>query len=277
MILKIQFYNKVAIMLAFALVLLFSCKNASQQSNKESLKTDSLDRTEISQNVKEVVYPLPTPFEMTDKLNAMGVKYTSAILNPADYSGKYFNEKSKALNVGVYGADLAYAVTFDQKQDEKIYSKTLKGLVDQLGINVDYSKLLSGDSNDKLNNKDTLVKIITNMFYDTYKFIDKKNNHDLAIIMVSGAWVEVMYIATNISQDSYNNSEIVKLIAGQKDSYTKLMNILKECDKGSDIKDIETKLQVLKPVYDKVDNGLTESDYMLILKTIQSVRKSFII
>lgn len=115
------------------------------------------------------------------------------------------------------------------------------------------------------------------MFYDTYKFIDKKNNHDLAIIMVSGAWVEVMYIATNISENTYNNSDIVKMIANQKDSYTKLMNILKENDKGSDIKDIETKLQVLKPVYDKVDNGLTESDYLLILNTIRTVRKSFIL
>jgi hypothetical protein len=269
--------KNIAILIALAIVLLASCKNGGQSANKETSKTDSLGLNEISQSVKEVVYPLPTPFEMTNKLNEMGAKYTSAILNPADRSEKYFTEKNKAVNVGVYGADLAYAVTFDQKQDIKLYSKTIKGLIDQLGININYGKLLSGDNNEKLNNKDTLVKIITNMFYDTYKFIDKKNNHDLAIIMVSGAWVEVMYIATNISENTYNNSDIVKMIANQKDSYTKLMSILKENDKGSDIKDIETKLQVLKPAYDKVDSGLTESDYLLILNTIRTVRKSFIL
>ncbi len=276
MIHKIQFSKNVAIIIASVIIILSSCKSGSQSANKETIKPDSVGLKEISQNVKDVVYPLPTPFEMTDMLNTMGAKYTSAILNPADHAEKYFTEKSKALNVGVYGADLAYATTYDQKQDEKIYSKALKSLIDQLGINVNYSKLLTDDANEKLNNKDTLVSIITKMFYDTYKYIYNKNNPDIAIIMVSGAWTEVMYIATNISKDTYNNSGIVKLIAGQKDSYTKLMNLLNERDKNSEIKDIETKLQVLKPAYDKVDSGLTESDYMLILKTIQTVRKSFI-
>lgn len=275
MILKFKFNKNMAIVMIAGIVSLASCKTSTQSNNGQS-KADSLNRNEITQDVKEVVYPLPTPFETTNMLNDMGAKYVSSILNPADKSGKYFTEKSKAMNLGVYGADLAYAATYDQKQDVKIYSKALKGLIDQLGINVDYSKLLSDEFKEKVNNKDTLVTIITNTFYDTYKFIDKKSSPDLAIIMASGAWIEVMYIATNISQDTYHNSGIVKIIAGQKDSYTKLMNLLKEHDKNADIKDIETKLQVLKPAYDKVDSGLTESDYLLILKTIQSVRKSFV-
>ena len=275
MIFRIQFNKNVAIIMVTILVSFAACKSGSQSSNGTS-KADSVNLNEITKDVKDVVYPLPTPFEMTRMLSDMGAKYSTAVLNPANKSEKYFTEKSKAVNLGVYGADLAYAATFDQKQDVKIYSKSLKGLIDQLGINIDYSKLLSDEFKEKVNNKDTLVSIITTTFYDTYKFLDKKSNPDLAIMMVSGMWVEVMYIATNISQDTYHNSGIVKMIAGQKDSYTKLMNLLKEHDKSADIKDLETKLQVLKPVYDKVDAGLTEGDYMLILKTIQSVRKSFV-
>jgi len=95
-------------------------------------------------------------------------------------------------------------------------------------------------------------------------------------MMVTGMWVEVMYIATNISKDSYNNSDIVKLIAKQKDSYLKLLEILSSLDKNKDIKEMETKFMILKPVYDKVDQGLYQKDYLLILKTIQDVRKSFV-
>ncbi len=276
MIINLKFNKTVSIIFVTGFVLLFSCKNGGQSPNKDSVKADSIGLKEISQNVKDVVYPLPTPFEMVNMLNEIGAKYNSSVLNPSERSEKYFNEKSKAVNVGIYGADLAYAVTFNQKQDVKVYSKTIKVLIDQLGININYSRLLSDDANEKLNNKDTLVNIITNMFSDTYRFIYNKNNQDLAVVMVSGAWTEVMYIATNISEDTYNNSEIVKMIAGQKETYTKLMSILKERDKSSDIKDIEVRLEVLKPVYDKVDSGLTESDYKLILKTIQSVRNSFV-
>jgi len=95
-------------------------------------------------------------------------------------------------------------------------------------------------------------------------------------MMVTGMWVEVMYIATNISKDSYNNSDIVKLIANQKDSYNKLLELLNSYNKNKDIKDLETKFMILKPVYEKVDKGLYQKDYQLILQTIQEVRKSFV-
>src|SRR5271166_4491575 len=170
MMLKIQFSKNLALIFAAIIVLFASCKSGNQSTHKDSIKADSLGMKEISQNVKDVVYPLPTPFEMTDMLNTMGAKYSSAILNPPDHAEKYFTEKSKAVNVGVYGADLAYATTYDQKQDVKNYSKALKSLIDQLGINVNYNKLLAEDATEKLNNKDTLVSVITNLLYDTYKF-----------------------------------------------------------------------------------------------------------
>ena len=152
MILKIQFNKNVAIILASAIVLLAACKSGSQSSNKEQSKADSLGLKEISENVKDVVYPLPTPFEMTRMLNNIGAAYVRGILNPTDKSEKYFTEKAKAFNLGVFGADLAYAATYDQKQDVKLYSQSLKKLADDLGINIDYTKLLSDEYKEKLNN-----------------------------------------------------------------------------------------------------------------------------
>lgn len=253
----------------------FSCKSGSNSGN-QTQGTDSTNVKSISQNVKDVIYPLPTPFETMNLLNSIGAVYNPSILNPVDKAEKYFTEKSKAINFGVYGADLAYVTTYDQKQDVKLYSKALKTLVDEIGINIDYSAMLSDEFKAKINNKDTLVNIITKTYYDAYKSLNSKGNEDLSVMMVSGMWVELMYIATNISKDTYNNPEIVKLIAKQKDSFNKLIELLKSHDKNSDIKDIETKLLTLQPVYEKVDKGLYKEDYMLILKTIQDLRKAFV-
>lgn len=263
-----------ALVIAFASILT-SCKSGSQSGNQDQ-NADTLNKDQIAQDVKDVVYPLPTPFEMTKMLNNIGVNYSSAILNPVNKAEKYFTEKSKAVNLGVYGADVAYAATYDQKQDVKLYLKALKTLVDQLGVSIDYSKMLSDEFKEKINNKDTLINFITVTYNDTYKNLKGKGNQELAAMMVTGMWVEVMYIATNISKDSYNNPEIVKLIAKQKDSYNKLLELLGSMNSNKDIKDLETKFMVLKPVYDKVDQGLYQKDYELILKTIQDVRKSFV-
>lgn len=275
MLKKNLLHKSLAIVIATGIIIFVSCQGGTKSGNQQA-GADSVNMKDISQNVKDVVYPLPTPFEMTKMLNNIGVSYSSAILNPVDKAEKYFTEKSKAVNLGIYGADVAYAATYDQKQDIKLYLKALKTLVDALGINIDYSKMLSDEFKEKINNKDTLINIITNTYYETYKNLEGKGNKDLATMMVTGMWVEVMYIATNISKDSYNNSEIVKLISKQKDSYMKLLDILKAQNNNKDIKDLETKFMILKPVYDKVDQGLYQKDYQLILQTIQEVRKSFV-
>jgi hypothetical protein len=94
--------------------------------------------------------------------------------------------------------------------------------------------------------------------------------------MVTGVWIELMYIATNISQDSYNFTGLVDIISNQKASYEKVMSLLADRNSNPDIKALETKLQVLKPVYDKVETGLSQADYNLILATIKEVRNSLI-
>jgi hypothetical protein len=263
-----------AIIIAFASIFV-SCKSGSQSGNQDQ-NADSLNKEEIAQNVKDIVYPLPTPFEMTQMLNDMGAKFVGNALNPANKVEKYFTEKSKAVNLGIYGADLAYCATYDKKQEVQSYMEALKTLVDALGVNVDYSKMLSEDFKTKINNKDTLTKLITNTFFDTYKFLNDKSNPDLALMMTSGMWVELMYIATHISADTYNNPEIVKIISQQKDSYAKLMELLAQRNANADIKELEGKLNILKPAFDKVDQGLKKEDYNLILKTIESVRNSFV-
>jgi hypothetical protein len=275
MFLKNLFNNKLSIVVS-ATIILVSCQGGNKPASDQQSVKDSLSKTEISKDVKEIVYPLPTPFEITKMLNDIGAKYVASSLNPAEKADKYFTEKSKAINLGVYGADLAYAATYSQKQDVELYSKALKTMIDGLGINIDYSAMLSDNFKQKVNNKDTLTKIVTNTFFDTYKYLNEKSNPDLAIMMASGMWVELMYIATHISEDTYHNTDLVRIIVKQKDSYEKLLKLLSDREADKDIKELETKLLVIKPVFDKVESGLKENDYLLILKTIQTVRKSIV-
>jgi hypothetical protein len=273
--LKRLIINTLFILTLAVIFSLASCKSGNTAST-DTTATDTVSKTELSQDVKDVVYPLPTPFEVTNMLNQIGAKYNSSILNPANKAEKYFTETSKAVNLGIYGADLAYAASYDKKQDVKFYSGALKKLASDLGVNIDYDKLMSDENKEKLNNKDSLVSIITNTFFDTYSSLNEKSNPDLAVVMTTGMWVELMYIATHISEDSYNYSGIVKLITDQKGSYGKLMELLSGKESNKDIKDLQAKLSVLKPVFDKIESGLSEQDYNLILTTIQDVRKSVV-
>jgi hypothetical protein len=186
------------------------------------------------------------------------------------------SEQEKAVGLGIYGADLTYASTFQKQQDIQTYLSVIKTLSDQLGINADYDKLLSDDYKEKYNNKDSLKSIITKTIFDAYEYLDKWSNPDLSVLMATGVWVELMYIGTHISEDSYNYTGIVDIIVRQKDSFEKVLKLLASRNTNKDIKDLESKLQVLKPVYELVTSGLSKQDYDVILLTIQSVRNSII-
>lgn len=259
-----------------ALMLLVSCKGGNKAADQDQLSADSLNKALLASDIKEVMYPLPAPFELTQMLNDIGATYSAKNLNPAGKVEKYVTEQSKALNLGIYGADLAYASTFQQQQDIQTYLNAIKTLADQLGVTYDYTLLLSDEYKAKFENKDSLTAIVTNTIYSTFGYLDQQSNPDLAVSMVTGVWVELMYIATNISQDSYNFTGLVDIISKQKASYEKVMSLLASRNTNADIKDLETRLQVLKPVYDKVDAGLSQADYNLILKTIKDVRNGLI-
>lgn len=271
-------FNKISFLALFVMAVIFlaSCKGGNKSAELDQLAADSLNKELLASDIQEVLYPLPGPFEMTKMLNDIGVTYSSKTLNSASKVEKYITEQSKAVNLGIYGADLAYASTYQQQQDIQNYLNAIKTLADQLGVTYDFDKLLSDEYKAKLENKDSLTSIVTNTIYDTYQFLDQKSNPDLAVNMVAGMWIELMHIATNISEDSYNFTGMVDIISKQKTSYEKVMSLLTERNADPAIKDLETKLLVLKPVYDKVDAGLSETDYNLILKTIKSVRNSLI-
>jgi hypothetical protein len=268
-------FNSFVFLLTLVLILT-SCKGGTKSSEQDQLTSDSLNKTLLATEIKEVLYPLPTPFEMTKMLNDIGATYSSKNMNAANKVDRYVTESSKAVNIGIYGADLAYASTYQQQQDIQVYLGAIKSLADQLGITYDYSMLLSDEYKERFNNKDSLTSIVTNTIYNTYQYLDQKSNPDLAATMITGMWVELMYIATNISQDSYNFSGLVNIISKQKSSYEKVMNLLTPRNSSPEIKSLETKLQALKPAFDKVESGLSEADYKLILQTIKSVRTSLI-
>ena len=266
----------ISILVIIVAAVFSSCKGKTKSADQDQVVSDSLNKTLLATEVGEVLYPLPTPFEMTKMLNDIGATYSTKNLNSTSKVEKYFKESQKAVNLGIYGADLAYVSTYQQQQDIQVYLNAIKKLADQLGITYDYSKLLSDEYKAKFNNKDSLTNIVTNTIYDTYYYLDQKSNPDLAVTMVTGMWVELMYIGTNISQDSYNYTGLVNIISKQKASYEKVMELLSGRNANADIKSLETKLQALKPAFDKVEAGLSEADYNLILQTIKSVRSSLV-
>jgi hypothetical protein len=263
-------------------ILIVSLVNCS--GGKKGAPTDEksskakLDKDELQKKVEDVVYPLPTAFEVTEMINDIEASYIIGLSNETSNVDKYFTEKDQAINLGVYSADLSYASTYNMKQEVMNFMDASENLVVELGITGAFSVNFVDQVEANIDNKDKLVELITQSFYDTYEYLVKNDKEDLSLLVLAGTWIEAMYISCNISETVYHNPELVKVIMHQKNSLNELVELLKPHNEHESIQSILADLQPIKEIYDNVsDTGITQTQLMAIIEQTNEVRNKIIL
>lgn len=270
--------STIALLVGALIVSFANCSGGKKESTKENTTEESsLQKGEFEKKVRDVVYPLPTAFEVTEMINKIEASYIIGISNPIDNVDKYFTDKDQAINLGVYSADLSYASTYNMQQEVMSYMEASENLVVELGISGAFSQQFIGDVEANVDNKEKLTDLITNSFYDTYEYLVKNNKEDLSLLVLAGTWVEAMYISCNISETVYNNPELVEIILHQKASLNDLIELLAPHSEHETIKSILSDLNPIKEVYDNIDEtGITESQLNQIIEQTTILRNKFI-
>lgn len=272
------FNPKSIISLFFIGVFMLSACNMKRKSSGDSAENvDTLEKARVEQDVREFVYPLPTTFEVTEMLNRIGAAYILTLSNPVSNVERYLTEKSKALNLGVYSADLSYASTYNQKQATIDYMDVSKKLIDALNISGAISPDIVDQIEAKQEDKDALVNLITNTFYDTYEFLNKADRGSVSMLVLAGSWVEALYIVTHITEDTFKNKEMVKIVMDQKSSLNTLMNLMEVVKEQPAVAEVMADLKPLHEIYNSVDAGsITESQMQDIIREVEVVRAKIV-
>ena len=265
------------------LIVLFSitlfttaCRQSSQKAGDQESDQRMIDQQDIEKGLKDMANPLPEPFEVYSMLEDIGASYLGKILNSPSNADVYFTQKSKALNIGVYAADLAYAVTYNNKEDIKTYSLVLKSILDDLKVPVNYAALQDETMKQNLMDKDSLIDYVSKVYYNTYSFLYKESTPSLSALMAAGAWVEGLYIASHISDDTYQNYEIVKIIYNQGASLGELINFMEKFKDDEMVASLQDAFKKLKVLYDETEGSLTKKQLDDIVMAIETIRDSII-
>jgi hypothetical protein len=222
-------------------------------------------------------YPIPTSFEVVKLLNSAGASYILSISNPVENVDKYIPAKSKALNLGIYGADLSYASTYQMKQETMNYLKVSKKLIDELQITSAFNVEFAQRVEKNIDNKDSLIHIISDSFYDTYEFLVNNGKDNTSLFVMTGSWIEGLYITTQMAVISKDNNDILKIIANQKEPLAKLMELLQPYSADKDISEIIAALKPLSDIFSTIGvDKITPEQFENINKTVSQIRNSFI-
>jgi hypothetical protein len=235
----------------FVLVIMITSCGGRREGETRAI-TGNKERTEIARKgIDDLEYPIPTAVEVVELLHRAGAPYILGISNPAANVDRYFTEISKALNLGVYGADLSYAGTYEMNQEIMKYLQVSKQLIDELNISTSFNALFAERVERNLEDKDSLINIVSESFNDTYLFLTGDNRDDLALMVMTGSFIEGMYLTSQISLGARDNSEITDIIIKQREPLQRLLSLLGEFDDDSFVESLH---QDLEAIYNYLEN-----------------------
>jgi hypothetical protein len=250
-----------------------SCRNKSTSEQKQ-IEIDQ--RKVIEQQIEESVYPLPTSADVIKMLTDLDVGYIIGISNPVDNATRYLTSKSRAINLGVYGADLSYATLYNVQQAVINYLNAIRILANELNLGQIYDESLYNEIRENFDNRDELVNILTEAFNNTFTFLNVNDQESLAMLVVGGAWLEGMYITTNISESVYHVEGIVRVLLEQKKSFELYLEIAKPYEDDPLVSEFIRELEPIKEIYSGITTSLSLENVQDLTKVIAEARDKLI-
>ncbi len=194
--------------------------------------------------------------EEINRLNSLfkqnGYSYNSSTLNsPAKVSG-YSDAKTQAINLGIYGSDVNYALAYDQTQDVLNYLKSIAELAKKLGIEKAFDETLVK----KLTENADTTSDKSNLLTKAYRFAEDQLHSEeraaIATMMVFGGWVESIYITSSNLKQKPGSAEINQIAFDHLDTFNDVVEMIKAFEKTN--KSCAELLTVVNEIAGTVDN-----------------------
>lgn len=223
----------------------------SDSDDTISVDNEALQKEKILKDAKRVMLSLPSPIETAMLIKRAGAKYNEDLLNPTTNAANYTTNKSMAIAMGVYGADLSYASIFDQTQTVMKYMATSKKLADALGLlsSIDQNIIKRMESN--VNDRDSIIRIISETFMNSNSSLKEDNRPALAALILTGGWIEGLYIATSVTK-STKDKELIDRIVDQRLSFNDMTKLLEQNSDNPDCAQLLTSLAPVKAAFDAI-------------------------
>ena len=261
--------------IAALLILLSGCKNPQQKQEGDIKPPEIQSKEDVIQELSG--YPIPTAYEITELVYKAGAPYNMDLSNDPQKAEEYITQRDKALNLGVYGADLSYASTHGYKHGTLLFLEASKILIDELGISTNYNVDYAQRIEDNLDERDSVILIVSESFVETWEYLIDNKQDVLARLVVCGSWIEGVYITSNIASNfSRDNTEFLEILAQQKKSLTGLVSLMEPVKDLDEVSEVFKGLFDLQDIYEDVEDSLTEEQLEKVTARITALRATII-
>lgn len=242
--------NRIVSLAVLFIIVLSACKNQTTQPEEEFIAEPSVKE---SAEVKEVIYSMYLPTDMSDLFEKAGSNFNPEIPAPVNTLPLYTNPEQIALMLGVFGVDLSYMKILQQKALAAEYYSAIKVLAVNLEIPDEIFEESSKNLEKNLENQDSLAAVIERIYSDTDKFFRESNKDNLASISLLGGWIEAMHIGVSIFESEEGNKAMAHKLLQQKYTLNSIYSILSNHQESLRVTSYLLMLKRLRKEFEKVE------------------------
>lgn len=169
------------------------------------------------------LFSIPSPIQTAILIEKSGAQYNKEFLNDPKKVTTYATNFQKALNLGVYGADVGYVTIYDQSQDALKYLAVINKLSDELGITGAFDENTIKRFENNFGKRDSMLNLVSVAYRNADAFLKDNDRLNVGALVLAGGWIETLYFTTQLAAKS-KDQNIINRIGEQK--YT-LNNIVK--------------------------------------------------
>ncbi|MGB0882713.1 MAG: hypothetical protein ACPGSO_07140 [Vicingaceae bacterium] len=214
------------------------------------------------------VFSIPSPIQTAILVKKSGTNYNKDILNEPSRVTNYSTNFKKAINLGIYGADLGYVTMYDQTQDAISFLTAVKSIADDLGVSSAFDLELVERFEKNIGNQDSLLSLVSGAYKASDRYLKDNEQNDVGGLILAGGWIESLYFATN-AVEMTGNADIKQRIAEQKTTVYNLIKLLTPYYNKPEFTPLVDDLMELNEIYEQV-----EYNYTFVKPTVDAANKT---
>ncbi|MGB0368744.1 MAG: hypothetical protein ACPGU4_00160 [Flavobacteriales bacterium] len=202
---------------------------------------------------------MPSPIEMAILVKHAGGEYNPDLLNDVKNVDNYLTNGKKTLNMGIYSSDVGYTTLYKQTQETVFFLDNVRKLSDAIGLSDAFDKSMFERVEANIENRDSLLQILSSSYDMANQYLKENNRMNTSVLMISGGWVESMFLASNLGPDGGRPENIIALrILEQEEVLGKIIASMKMIDDDPLVAELSTKLEELSSLL--AADGLTDGE-----------------
>ncbi len=197
------------------------------------------------------VFVIPSPIQTADLISKSNAPFDSDLLNPTENADKYADNFKKALNMGIYGADLGYLSVYKMTDKTTSYLKAVRGLADNIGLGNAFNDELANKISESLGDEGKMLALVSEAYKTADDYLKDNKKDDVAALVIVGGWLESLNFACGAAEAT-GNQEIIERIADQKNVLKTILAMLKQYRDNEDYDDLAVELEDLQSLFDGI-------------------------